>query len=98
MTTVDDLLTNADRAEGTPMTPHGTRSTYNHSGCRCDPCKAATRDYKRQQRTIHRNLEPPANTHGTASTYSNWGCRCDQCKQAMSDANRADYQRRKAAR
>ena len=32
---------------------HGTRSKYS-SGCRCEPCKQASRDYARERRALGR--------------------------------------------
>jgi hypothetical protein len=33
--------------------PHGTISRYNNARCRCDACRAAIREYRREQRTYH---------------------------------------------
>lgn len=53
---------------------HGTRSRY-LSGCSCDACRAANRDYMRSLKG-----KPPPNHNN--SGYSNYGCRCQICKDA----------------
>lgn len=54
---------------------HGTRTRY-AKGCRCDPCKTAGYEYRRQAK----GSQP--NKHGTYTAYSWNGCRCDECKAA----------------
>lgn len=68
---------------------HGEFRTYAH-GCRCDLCRAASRE--RQHRVLtalkaHVERAP----HGTESAYRNWGCRCEPCKVAGAVAT---YKRR----
>lgn len=57
--------------------PHGTTSRY-QGGCRCDDCRRATREAKRELK----GKMPPS--HGY-SGYVNYGCRCDICRAAHSD-------------
>lgn len=59
--------------------PHGTRSRY-RSGCSCDECRRANREYKRQ--LAQRGVAP---NHGTNSGYNNYGCRCKACTRAHRD-------------
>lgn len=59
--------------------PHGTRSRY-ASGCSCDECRRAIREYHRQ--LTQRGVAP---NHGTNSGYSNYGCRCEACTRAHRD-------------
>jgi len=54
---------------------HGTEGAYNKKKCRCDLCKKAVRDYRKNT---------PIKTHGTKWGYDK-GCRCDLCKKAKSD-------------
>jgi Sigma-70, region 4 len=53
---------------------HGTPYRYNR-GCRCDDCRAARREYRRQWRAT---ASPPK--HGTQNAYCNYACRCPKCK------------------
>lgn len=55
----------------TKIKKHGTITSY-ANGCRCDKCKKAISDYRK-------NLKPK--NHGTKWSYD-IGCRCDKCKQA----------------
>lgn len=61
----------------------GTAAEYQR-GCRCEPCRAANREYNRQYR--HRAPRPPA-LHGTRSKYQK-GCRCQECTEAQSQSSR----------
>lgn len=85
------------------MSEHGTISRYN-SGCRCDECRRANREYGREyyrkrkqadreadlaKRRACREMYPCRSPHGTRSRY-NSGCRCDECRRA----NR-EYERRR---
>lgn len=36
---------------------HGTATAYNRHGCRCDDCRAAMSEYRREQRTDRRSTE-----------------------------------------
>lgn len=58
------------------------------SGCRCNACRKAEADYRRQLRHDVGRVR----THGK-SGYS-YGCRCEECKAGYS-GYRAAYQRRK---
>ena len=51
------------------------------SGCRCDVCREAIREYRREHK-------PPVRRHGTESAYMNAGCRCEPCRQAAAEARR----------
>jgi len=39
--------------------PHGTINRYNNQRCRCDLCRTAIRDYRREQRAKGRTRLPP---------------------------------------
>lgn len=56
---------------------HGTRTRY-LSGCSCDDCRRASREY---QRTL-KGKPPPSHGH---SGYVNYGCRCDVCTRANTE-------------
>lgn len=58
---------------------HGM-SGYSHSGCRCEVCTAANRDYSHGYR--RRPLSEKSFEHGR-SAYANHGCRCEVCKAAQ---------------
>jgi len=53
---------------------HGTEGAYSKKKCRCDLCKKAVCDYRKNT---------PIKKHGTKWGYDK-GCRCDQCKKAKS--------------
>jgi len=72
---------------------HGTVSTYNNHGCRCEQCKIAARAYARVYRESKRHgfpkepepqpVEPSRwHEHGTRSAYLYHRCRCDECRTA----------------
>lgn len=86
--------------ENRPKAQHGTRSGY-QSGCRCDECRTALRDYARDRRrenggTQGKRVDIPEERHGKNSTYMNYGCRCDPCKAVNSAAQKAERERRQA--
>ena len=76
---------------------HGTYSSYN-SGCHCELCTAAKREYGRRYRAANRERlraciesgQPlPENIpHGTAGGYTNFACRCEDCTTAAREADR----------
>lgn len=70
---------------------HGTRSAYNHHGCRCEPCCAAERAYKQDRSARLRGTTPPK--HGSADSYNVYGCRCPSCRRAKLEANAAHIER-----
>lgn len=74
---------------------HGTHNMYQHYGCRCVDCKAASAARSRRLRAnwlkVNRASTAP---HGVRTTYVNYGCRCAPCKKANSLACK-DYYRRK---
>lgn len=59
------------------MSPHGNRNRYVTSGCRCDECRAAQREYVAARRAVA--LSEGNLTHGRRATYDA-GCRCEQCR------------------
>lgn len=62
------------------MAPHGTRSAYQHDGCRCDDCRRAEAVNQATTRAARAAKGvPPEMPHGL-STYVNWGCRCEVCR------------------
>jgi hypothetical protein len=69
---------------------HGTVNAYNNLGCRCGPCKAASKRSQRDQRGKRMNARVirdntwyhPAAPHGTYNGYTNYGCRCTPCRSA----------------
>lgn len=67
---------------------HGTETRYKF-GCRCDVCKAAAAQARRDRRNFNRT---PPTVHGTHAGYSN-GCRCDACR-AATNAYRREWRRR----
>lgn len=76
---------------------HGTYSSYN-SGCHCELCTAAKREYGRHYRArnaarikacIEAGEPLPENIpHGSAGGYTNFGCRCEDCTKAQREADR----------
>jgi hypothetical protein len=46
--------------------PHGTINRYNNQRCRCDPCRAAIRDYRRAQRASSARATPTIRATATA--------------------------------
>ena len=75
---------------------HGTASSYNNLGCRCDDCRAAASAARATwvQSLQDRNFADVP--HGTPSGYRNWGCRCEQCT-CVRAAEARERQRRKRA-
>ena len=76
-----------------PNAKHGTLNAYQHWGCRCRACRAATsrlhseRNEKiKEQRFINADgdLEHPDVTHGTPRAYLKFFCRCRACRSASS--------------
>lgn len=85
---------------------HGKRSTYTKHKCRCDLCKEANAEYKRNKTAHYRSLQasetredlsPDAQallgelTHGVLSTYEWYQCRCRLCKAAKARQMSSDY-------
>ena len=74
-------------AAGLVNPEHGTRSTYVHYRCRCEPCKEANAEYqstadrRRHERLSRGEVDVP---HGRVSTYKNWMCRCNHCTEVHS--------------
>jgi hypothetical protein len=62
---------------------HGIVNSYNKGGCRCDLCKKAKSDYRRNA---------PITKHGTKWNYDK-GCRCSFCREAKNLAKRKQYGR-----
>lgn len=59
------------------MPTHGKVWSYNH-GCRCQDCRDASTERRRQQRSAWKKRLDEA-PHGTISGYGNWYCRCELC-------------------
>jgi hypothetical protein len=72
---------------------HGTVYAYNDFSCRCDLCKAAKAEYRKnrmpkyERLTIEqvRELGLPEPKHGTVSSYSNYRCHCPLCTAALTE-------------
>ena len=45
------------------VTEHGTLSRYTNAGCRCDACRAAMAEYKRQRQQARATTPPPPPEH-----------------------------------
>ena len=58
---------------------HGTDSRYT-KGCRCDECRSAHAEARRNLRARYRVEGFPS--HGTYGSYSN-GCHCAECTAAF---------------
>lgn len=69
-------------------------ATYQRHGCRCELCRAAIRE-KRKQREARG--PGPNVVHGRPTTYSNYRCRCQPCYDAWSALQREYRARRKAS-
>ena len=79
---------------------HGSASTYDNHGCRCDECRAANaarHAAARKRRKVDLGAGRAVVPHGKASTYANWGCRCAACTAARRDAKRAYTAKRRAS-
>jgi hypothetical protein len=75
---------------------HGTASTYNNLGCRCDACRAAASAARQAWVRSLQNRRFADVPHGTPSGYRNWGCRCERCTLVRA-AEAREQQRRKRA-
>lgn len=78
-----------------PEQYHGTLTGAIKYGCRCDVCRAASRDYQRRWRADHAGQAPDW-AHGTLTGYNAYACRCDACSTARREYGRA-YRARKRA-
>lgn len=61
---------------------HGTITGYLSRKCRCDECKRAYADYRREYRMGRRiqiDKPLPPIKHGTLNGYGRRKCRCDEC-------------------
>lgn len=68
------------KTAGRPV-PHGTASSYNNHGCRCDPCCAAATAARSAWRRSLADRPFSDVPHGTWSGYANWGCSCERCQE-----------------
>lgn len=75
--------------------PHGSASSYNNRGCRCDACRAAASAARAQWVASLGDRLFDEVPHGTPTGYRNWGCRCDACKACRSAEARAVTARRR---
>ena len=79
---------------------HGTAGAYTNLGCRCDECRAASREADRKYRENNREkvrayqVEYAARLkrtpfelipHGSVAGYSTYGCRCNDCRKANTE-------------
>ena len=71
---------------------HGTRSAYNHDGCRCEMCTKANTEHQRKQSERMRAKPKEEIPHGY-NGYSNYACRCEVCRAAGRQRNGL-YQKR----
>jgi hypothetical protein len=76
---------------------HGTASSYNNLGCRCDACRAAASAARQSWVRSLQNRKFADVPHGTPSGYRNWGCRCDRCTLVRASEAR-EQQRRKRSK
>ena len=67
--------------------PHGTRYGYGGLGCRCQHCRDAENDYKRNLRRAPRILAADDRRHGTLNGYDNYRCRCVPCSEVKRKYN-----------
>ena len=97
----DKVRAARERAKETPFCdiPHGTYTSHNYYGCRCDECQAAYKRYmedtKDRRREYHKGLaQTPFEdvAHGTYYGYSKLGCRCPSCTEARREYSRQYYQ------
>src|ERR1035437_1208508 len=80
---------------------HGKRYTYVRYHCRCQLCKEANAEYKRNKTAYYKSLTSskglkvgvsfiqsplPQLTHGLPSTYEWYGCRCEACTEAVRES------------
>lgn len=65
---------------------HGTVNGYAYHQCRCDRCRAASKQYRSA-------LEPVITTHGAGGYGS--GCRCEICSSSKARANAGSYAKAK---
>lgn len=68
------------RCQRSPI-PHGTATGYTNRGCRCEPCRVAVREYRKQLNAARPGI--PNHKHGTLTAYKSLGCRCADCRQAV---------------
>lgn len=66
---------------------HGTETSYNKHGCRCDDCRAAHTVYTRQKRENARKRGFAGYTHGANAAYAA-GCRCEKCRAYRAERDR----------
>ena len=71
---------------------HGTRSGYNHDGCRCEECTRANTESQRKQSARYKEKPIEEIPHGY-NGYSNYSCRCEICRKAGRQRNGV-YQKR----
>ena len=86
-------FTNAEGDLEHPNANHGTLNGYQHWGCRCRACRAATsrrhaevtaKIKTRRFVNADGDLEHPDVTHGTHRAYLKFFCRCRACRSASS--------------
>jgi hypothetical protein len=58
---------------------HGTLSGYDHHRCRCDQCRQARKQYRKELREREDKADAP--WHGKLTGYYDHRCRCDACKE-----------------
>ena len=75
---------------------HGTASSYNNLGCRCDECRAAASAARATWVRSLQNRQFADVPHGTPSGYRNWGCRCEQCTLVRAAEARARQRKKRA--
>lgn len=77
---------------------HGTAATYTNHGCRCEPCRDASRAAYLQRRAQAWALKaipaPAPNPHGTEATWEQ--CPCPICVSAYDESQRARRTRRRS--
>jgi 5-methylcytosine-specific restriction endonuclease McrA len=82
------------------MIKHGTVYGYFHQNCRCDFCKKAGSDYRKDYKERKKNggviSERGVAKHGTQYMYDHYKCRCDLCREAVRIKGRLKAERAKS--
>lgn len=86
---------NKDAERVIPDDKHGTVSGYEYWRCRCEQCRTAVREAKRQYGGYQPRPCDEDIPHGTRSKYRR-GCRCEFCVTAKREQARQHYRKHRA--